>query len=92
MFVKFTESSDVKSGHEQCYQQLCSPLCCHVLSSLPLHVPAINDKKRSQLSSVWQCYLAQHPTRNVGGMEMGNAPFSLSSLQAVAPHNKQNHR
>ena len=90
MFVKFTESSDVKVGHEQYYQQLCSPLCCHVLSSLPLRGPAINGTKSSQLSSVWQCYLAQFPTRNVEGMEMRNAPFPLSSFQAVAPHSKQN--
>lgn len=92
MFVKFTESSDVKGGHEQYYQQLCSPLCCFVLCSLPLHGPAINGRKSSQLSSVWQCYLAQFPTRNVEGMEMGNAPFPPSSLEAVAPHTKQNPR
>lgn len=90
MFGKFTGSSDVKYGYEQCYQHLCSPLCCHVLSSLPLHGPAINGTKSSQVSDVWQCYLAQHPIRNVEWMEMGNVRFPLASLQAIAPHTKQN--
>lgn len=92
MFVKFTELSDVKAGHEQYYQQLCSLLHCHIPSSLPLHGPAVNGTKSSQLSSVWHFYLSQFPTRNVEGMETGNARFPLSSLQAVTPHTKQNPR
>jgi len=58
MFAKFTESSEVKAGQEQYYHQLCPPLCCCVLSSLPLHGPAISGTKSSELSSAtWHSFL-----------------------------------